>query len=50
MQQHASTYSVLTHTLDPLGGDNGQNIFFPESAHVAYKIRREWSIEYHASR
>ena len=27
MQQHASTYSVLTHTLDHLGGVKDQNIF-----------------------
>ena len=28
MQQYATTYSVLTHTLDPWGGTKGQNIFF----------------------
>ena len=44
-----STYSVLTHTFDPLGGFKGQNFFFSESSHVAYQIRREWSIEHHAS-
>ena len=37
MQQHASTYSVLTHTLIPGVGSKGQNIF-PESSHVAYQI------------
>ena len=48
MRQHASTYSVLTHTLHSLGGVNGQNIF-PESSQVAYQIKLEWSIEHHAS-
>ena len=38
MQQHATTYSVLTHILDPLCGVKGQNIFFSESSHVAYQI------------
>ena len=47
MQQHASTYSVLTYTLDPWGGV--KTFFFAESSHVAYQIRREWSIEHHAS-
>ena len=28
MQQHANTYSVLTHTLDPWGGIKGKNSFF----------------------
>ena len=28
MQQHASTYSILTQTLDPLGEVEGQNDFF----------------------
>ena len=28
MQQHASTYSVLTGTLDPWGGVKGQTLFF----------------------
>ena len=49
MQQHASTYSVLTHTLDPWGGFQRSKHFFSESSHVAYQIRREWSIEHHAS-
>ena len=38
MQQHASTYSVLTHILDPSGEVKGQNIFFSESSHVGYQI------------
>ena len=42
MQQHASTYSVLTHTLDPCGGVKGQNCF-SESSHVVYKIK--WNRE-----
>ena len=51
MQQHASTYSV-TKTLihpQPLGGVKGlYNFFFEvESSHIAYQIRREWSIEQH---
>ena len=49
MQQHASTYFVLTHTLDPWGRVQGQNIFSLESSHVAYQIRREWCVEHHAS-
>ena len=50
MQQHASTYSVLTCTLDPWGwGVKGQSIF-SECSHVAFQIRRERSIEYHASK
>ena len=48
IQHHASTYSVLTHTLDPWGRVKGQYIFFSESSHVAYQIRREWIIEHHA--
>ena len=40
MQQHASTYSVLTHTLDPWGvGSKGQNSSFSEHGHVAYHIK-----------
>ena len=39
MQQDASTYSILTHTIDPWGGVKGQNIFFSESSHVAYQIK-----------
>ena len=35
IEHHASTYSVLTHTLDPWGGVKCQNIF-SESSHVAY--------------
>ena len=42
-KHHANTYSVLTHTLDPWGGVKGQN-FFSESSHVAYQIRKEWSL------
>ena len=49
MQQHASTYAVLTHTLDPWGGIKGQIIIFSESSRVVYQIRRERSIEHHAS-
>ena len=49
MQQHAHTYSVLTYTLDPLGGVKGQNIFFSERSHVAYQIRMKWRIGHHAS-
>ena len=40
MQQHASTYSVLTQTLDPWGvGSKGQNSSFSEHGHVAYQIK-----------
>ena len=49
MQQHASTYSVLTHTLDRLVGSKVKTIFVSESSHVAYQIRRGLSIEHHAS-
>ena len=40
MQQHASTYSVLTHTLDFWGGvKRSKHFFFTESSHVAYQIK-----------
>ena len=40
MQQHASTYSVLTLTLGPWGlGSKGQNSSFSEHGHVAYQIK-----------
>ena len=32
----------------PLGGDKCQTFFF-ESSHIAYQIRREWSIQHRAS-
>ena len=38
MQQLASTYSVLTHTLGPLGGIKGQNIFFLKVVMVHIKF------------
>ena len=38
MQQHASTYSVLTHTLDTCGVVKGQS-FLSESSYVAYQIK-----------
>ena len=38
MQQHTSTYSDLSHTLDPWGGVKGQKLFFSESGHIAYHI------------
>ena len=37
MEQHACTYSVLIHTIDPWGGVNGQNIL---RSHVAYQVKR----------
>ena len=45
MQQHTSTYSVLTHTLDPWGGVKSQNIVFSDSSHVIYQINGKgaWS-------
>ena len=33
----------------PLGWGQRSKQFFSESSHVAYQIRREWSIEHHAS-
>ena len=48
IEHHASTYSDLTHILDPWGWVKGRNIF-SESSHVAYQIRRELSIAHHAS-
>ena len=39
MQQHASTYSVLTHTLDPWGGVKGQNNFFSEVVMLHFRNR-----------
>ena len=38
MQQHASTYSVLTHTLDTCGVVKGQT-FLSESSYVANQIK-----------
>ena len=40
MQQQASTYSVLTHTLDPWDGVKRSKHFFTGSSHVAYQIKR----------
>ena len=39
LKHHASTYSVLTHTLDPSGGVKRSKHFFSESSHVAYQIK-----------
>ena len=42
--------NILTHTLDSCGRVRGQNIFFSsERSRVAHQIRREGSIEHHAS-
>ena len=49
MQQHASTYSVLKHTLDPCGGVKRSKHCFTESSHVAYQINGNGTQEYHAS-
>ena len=38
MPQHGIIYSVLTRTIQTLGGTKGQNIF-SESSHVAYQKR-----------
>ena len=38
MQQHADTYSVLTHTLDPLDGVKGPNIFFIKVVMLRIKL------------
>ena len=38
MQQHARTYSVLTHTLDPWGGVKDQTIFFLKVVMLHIKI------------
>ena len=38
MQRHASTYSVLTHTLGPWGGgQRSKQLFFSESSHTKIK-------------
>ena len=37
-----------THPL-PLGWDQKVKSIFTENSHVAYQIKREWSIEYHAA-
>ena len=47
MQAHI--LSLHTPSTPTLGGVKDQNIFFSESSHVASQIRREWSIEHHAS-
>ena len=43
MQQHASTYSILPHTLDPWGGIKDQNILFSLKVVMLYiKLMRMW--------
>ena len=37
MQQHASTYSALSHALDPLGGTKCQKYCFSESSHITFQ-------------
>ena len=39
IEHNASTYFVLTHTLDPSNGVKGQNIIFSASSLVAYQIK-----------
>ena len=45
IEHHASTYSVLTHTLGPGVGSKRQTLS-SEIIHTAYQSRREWSIDH----
>ena len=46
MEHDASTFLIITHTL---GFGQKVKTFFSEIFHIAYQIRREWSIEHHTS-